>query len=58
MGEYSFVLGSVGVAQHLFSAQIYTALLCGVVLTIAVSTLAVRWGPWARAASGLASAQL
>lgn len=58
MGEFSFVLGSVGVAQHLFSAQIYTALLCGVVLTIAVSTLAVRWGPWARVAGGLASAQL
>lgn len=50
VGEFSFVLGSVGVAEHLISAQVYTAMLCGVVLTIALSTLAVRLGPWPRVA--------
>jgi monovalent cation:H+ antiporter-2, CPA2 family len=48
MGEFSFVLASIGVARQLISAQVYTAVLCGVVLTIAASTLAVRWGPWPR----------
>jgi CPA2 family monovalent cation:H+ antiporter-2 len=45
IGEFSFVLASVGIADHLFSAEVYTSMLCGVVLTIALSTLAVRWGP-------------
>jgi len=49
MGEFSFVLASIGVAEHLLSAQVYTAILCVVVVTIALATLAVRWGPWPRA---------
>jgi CPA2 family monovalent cation:H+ antiporter-2 len=56
MGEFSFVLASVGVAEHLFSAQVYTSMLCGVVLTIALSTLAVRWGPWTRVPSDVSVA--
>lgn len=50
IGEFSFVLASVGVGAHVLSSQIYTAVLCAVVLTIVISTLAVRRGPWPRVA--------
>jgi CPA2 family monovalent cation:H+ antiporter-2 len=48
MGEFSFVLASIGVAGRLISAQVYTAILSCVVLTIAFATLAVRAAPRAR----------
>lgn len=48
VGEFSFVLASVGLAARVISSEIYTAILCAVVVTIAISTLAVRWGPWQR----------
>jgi CPA2 family monovalent cation:H+ antiporter-2 len=56
MGEFSFVLASIGVAAHVVSPQVYTAILAGVVVTIALATLAVRWGPWPAADSLRASA--
>ncbi|HKR98402.1 MAG TPA: cation:proton antiporter [Candidatus Dormibacteraeota bacterium] len=45
VGEFSFVLATVGVVRHVIPAELYTALLAGVVLTIAVSTIAVRLVP-------------
>ena len=42
VGEFSFVLGSIGVARHVIPAELYTALLAAVVLTIALSTVLVR----------------
>jgi CPA2 family monovalent cation:H+ antiporter-2 len=45
VGEFSFVLGSIGVARHVIPAELYTALLAAVVLTIALSTVLVRLPP-------------
>jgi CPA2 family monovalent cation:H+ antiporter-2 len=45
VGEFSFVLGSVGVAHGVIPPELYTALLAAVVLTIALSTVAVRLRP-------------
>lgn len=45
VGEFSFVLGSIGVARHVIPAELYTALLAAVVLTIALSTALVRLPP-------------
>jgi CPA2 family monovalent cation:H+ antiporter-2 len=42
VGEFSFVLGSVGMARGAIPPELYTALLAAVVLTIALSTVAVR----------------
>jgi CPA2 family monovalent cation:H+ antiporter-2 len=50
VGEFSFVLSSVAVVNGFIGPEVYTAILCTVVLTIGVSTIAVRWrGPaWGR----------
>lgn len=45
IGEFSFVLASVGVAEHLIAPRIYTAMLSGVVATIILSTIVVRRRP-------------
>jgi CPA2 family monovalent cation:H+ antiporter-2 len=42
VGEFSFVLASVGLAEGLLKPAAYTAIISGVVLTIALSTIAVR----------------
>jgi CPA2 family monovalent cation:H+ antiporter-2 len=44
IGEFSFVLASIGVSEGLITPPVYTAILCGVVVTIAISTVAVRRG--------------
>jgi CPA2 family monovalent cation:H+ antiporter-2 len=45
VGEFSFVLASVGVARGAVPPALYTALLLCVVVTIAGSTVLVRLGP-------------
>jgi CPA2 family monovalent cation:H+ antiporter-2 len=45
VGEFGFVLGSVGVARGVIPPELYTALLATVVLTIALSTVVVRLRP-------------
>ena len=45
VGEFSFVLGSIGVSRNVIPSRLYTALLCAVVLSIAASTVAVRLRP-------------
>jgi CPA2 family monovalent cation:H+ antiporter-2 len=42
VGEFSFVLGSIGFSKHVIPHQLYTALLCAVILSIAASAVAVR----------------
>lgn len=54
IGEFSFVLASVGLAAGVIDPILYTAILAGVALSIAVSTVAVRLIP--RPASGTATA--
>jgi CPA2 family monovalent cation:H+ antiporter-2 len=49
VGEFSFVLASIGVARGVVPHPLYTALLLAVVVTIAVSTVAVRLHPHGRA---------
>jgi predicted Kef-type K+ transport protein len=44
VGEFSFVLGSLALAHRLIPAQLYTALLAVVVVTIVASTVLVRLG--------------
>jgi K+:H+ antiporter len=44
IGEFSFVLASVGLAEHVIPSAAYTAILAAVVVTIAVTTVAVRLG--------------
>jgi CPA2 family monovalent cation:H+ antiporter-2 len=46
IGEFSFVLASVGAAEGWIAPQLYTAILSGVVLSIAIVTTAVRRLPW------------
>jgi CPA2 family monovalent cation:H+ antiporter-2 len=45
VGEFSFVLGSIGVSRNAIPSRLYTALLGAVVLSIAASTVAVRLRP-------------
>lgn len=45
IGEFSFVLASVGLAAGVIDPILYTAILAGVALSIAVSTVAVRLIP-------------
>jgi CPA2 family monovalent cation:H+ antiporter-2 len=42
IGEFSFVLASLGLATGVFDALVYTAILVAVALSIAFSTIAVR----------------
>jgi CPA2 family monovalent cation:H+ antiporter-2 len=42
IGEFSFVLATIGVAQHVIPGELYAAVLAAVVLTIAASTVLVR----------------
>jgi CPA2 family monovalent cation:H+ antiporter-2 len=50
VGEFSFVLASVGIAAGVIDRPLYAALLTAVAITIAVSTVAVRYvGPRAPA---------
>jgi CPA2 family monovalent cation:H+ antiporter-2 len=44
IGEFSFVLASVGLAEHVIPSAAYTAILAGVVITIALTTVIVRLG--------------
>ena len=46
IGEFSFVLASVGAAEGWIGPQLYTAILSGVVLSIAIVTIVVRRHPW------------
>jgi CPA2 family monovalent cation:H+ antiporter-2 len=43
IGEFSFVLASVGLAAGVIDPILYTAILAAVALSIAVSTVAVRY---------------
>jgi monovalent cation:H+ antiporter-2, CPA2 family len=45
IGEFSFVLASVGLAASVIDVSLYTAILAAVALSIAVSTVAVRLVP-------------
>jgi CPA2 family monovalent cation:H+ antiporter-2 len=49
VGEFAFVLGSVGLTAGVVSDAEFSALLTAVVVTIAASTILVRLGPWPRA---------
>jgi monovalent cation:H+ antiporter-2, CPA2 family len=51
IGEFSFVLASVGVAEQLITPRVYAAILCGVVATIILSTIVVRRRPASRPAA-------
>jgi CPA2 family monovalent cation:H+ antiporter-2 len=51
IGEFSFVLASVGVARGVVPSTLYTAMLLSVVVTIAASTILVRLRPQAAAAN-------
>jgi CPA2 family monovalent cation:H+ antiporter-2 len=42
IGEFSFVLATIGVAHHVIPGELYAAMLAAVVLTIAASTVLVR----------------
>jgi len=42
IGEFSFVLATIGVASHVMPSDLYAAILAAVVLSIAASTLLVR----------------
>jgi CPA2 family monovalent cation:H+ antiporter-2 len=56
LGEFSFVLASVGLAAGIIERPLYAAMLAAVAITIAISTLGVRYaqaGP-ARSASPVA----
>jgi CPA2 family monovalent cation:H+ antiporter-2 len=44
IGEFSFVLATIGVTRDVIPANLYAAILAAVVLTIAASTLLVRVG--------------
>jgi Kef-type K+ transport system membrane component KefB len=56
IGEFSFVLASVGLAAGVIDPVLYTAILAAVALSIAASTVAVRLIPRPATAS-LASTQ-
>jgi CPA2 family monovalent cation:H+ antiporter-2 len=44
IGEFSFVLATIGVTRNVIPGELYAAILAAVVLTIAASTLLVRVG--------------
>ena len=44
IGEFSFVLATIGVSRHVIPSELYAAILAAIVLTIAASTLLVRVG--------------
>jgi CPA2 family monovalent cation:H+ antiporter-2 len=44
IGEFSFVLATIGASRHVIPSELYAAILAAVVLTIAASTLLVRLG--------------
>jgi K+:H+ antiporter len=44
IGEFSFVLATIGVSRQVIPSELYAAILAGVVVTIAASTLLVRVG--------------
>ncbi len=44
IGEFSFVLATIGVTRNVIPSELYAAILAAVVLTIASSTLLVRVG--------------
>jgi CPA2 family monovalent cation:H+ antiporter-2 len=44
IGEFSFVLATIGVSRNVIPSELYAAILAAVVLTIAASTLLVRVG--------------
>jgi len=44
IGEFSFVLATIGLAHHLLPGELYAAILASVVITIAASTVLVRVG--------------
>jgi CPA2 family monovalent cation:H+ antiporter-2 len=46
IGEFSFVLASVGAAEGWIGTRVYTAILTGVVVSIALVTIVVRRHPW------------
>lgn len=46
IGEFSFVLASVGAARGWLPSHVYTAILSAVVASIAIVTVAVRQRPW------------
>jgi CPA2 family monovalent cation:H+ antiporter-2 len=48
IGEFSFVLASIGTARGWLPPHVYTAILSAVVGSIAVVTVAVRRHPWRR----------
>jgi CPA2 family monovalent cation:H+ antiporter-2 len=50
IGEFSFVLATLGLSTGIFDSLIYTAILAAVALSIAVSTIAVRLIPRAQPA--------
>jgi K+:H+ antiporter len=52
IGEFSFVLATIGVAHNLISSDLYAAILASVVLTIAGSTVLVRVGRYTRPRAG------
>jgi CPA2 family monovalent cation:H+ antiporter-2 len=52
IGEFSFVLATIGVAHNLISSDLYAAILASVVLTIAASTVLVRVGLYTRPRAG------
>lgn len=51
IGEFSFVLASVGAAKGWIGPHVYTAILSAVVASIAVVTVGVRQRPWRRGAA-------
>jgi CPA2 family monovalent cation:H+ antiporter-2 len=44
IGEFSFVLATIGVSRQVIPSELYAAILAAVVITIAASTLLVRFG--------------
>jgi CPA2 family monovalent cation:H+ antiporter-2 len=50
IGEFSFVLASVGAAKGWITPHVYTAILSAVVLSIAATTIVVRRPPWHQSA--------
>ena len=44
IGEFSFVLATIGVSRQVIPSELYAAILAAIVLTIAASTLLVRLG--------------
>ena len=44
IGEFSFVLATIGVSRQVIPSELYAAILAAVLITIAASTLLVRFG--------------